>query len=292
MAGRNLSETALGLINSAPHIRINHIKKPVFIPYSRATELLDEMESILEHPKINRMPNILIVARPDNGKTELLREFLVRHPAEERRKLDAIYAPVIYIQSPPGPDENLFLERLLRMLGQEVKKNDSPGTKLNQLLEVLPKIGTKVILIDELNALLAGSATKQRFFLNMLKFISNDLRISFVAAGTEDALHAISADGQNKSRFPKRILPRWQDGPEFRSLLASFEQILPLKEESHMYKGEVARKLYGMSGGVIGELSKVIKSAAEYAIEKNIEKITIDVLNNCPKNAERESDTI
>lgn len=292
MTLRNLSDTAKLLLDDSDEARVNHLKRAAFIPHSRASELLEEMEAILTHPKINRMPNMLILARPDNGKTELLREFLARHPAEERRKLDAIYAPVIYIQSPPGPDENFFLDRMLRMLGQEVKKNDNPNTKLNLLLDILPKIETKVILIDEVNALLAGSGTKQRFFLNMLKYMSNDLQISFVAAGTEDARHAVQADSQIKSRFPERILPLWQDGQEFRTLLASFEHILPLKEESFLHKGEVARKLYGMSGGVIGELARVLKSAAQFAIEQKIERITIDVLNNCRSDVRNKSDTI
>ena len=292
MRTRNISKTAEGALMLSDEQRIEHINNSVFISYEKANEILSEMEELLIHPKINRMPNILIVARSNNGKTEILKEFLKRHPAEERRELDAIYAPVVYVQSPPGPTEHLFLDNLLRMLCVGVKQNDSSDKKLVQLLDILRKIGTKIILIDELNALLAGSVTKQRFFLNMLKYISNDLQISIVAAGTKEAMYAVATEKQIESRFPTRILPRWQEDKDFQRLLKSFEYVLPLKYESEIHKGEISRKLYGLSDGVIGEVSKILKSAAKYAIENGVEKITMDVLAKCDRRGEQNSELI
>lgn len=279
---RKLSPRAQELLIASDDERIAHIDKAVFIPYPRAAEILAEMEDLLTHPKINRMPNLLLVARSDNGKTEILREFLKRHPAEDRTDMDVVYAPVVYIQSPPGPNENLFLNKFLMMLGVPVRQNDTPDRKLLQLTEILPRIQTRILLIDELNALLAGSVTKQRFFLNMLKYLSNDLQISIVAAGTADALQAVRSDMQIQSRFPARILPRWQQGEDFRKLLYSFEYVLPLKFASEIYKGELPAVLYGMSEGGIGRLATTIRSAAKHAIQTKVEKITLDVIRSCP----------
>ncbi|MGZ0077178.1 TniB family NTP-binding protein [Methylomonas sp. MS20] len=284
MSGNNrrLSQRAVELLNSSDEERLTHIDKPFFIPYQRASELLAEMEDLLEHPKVNRMPNFLIVGRSDNGKTEVLREFLKRHPAEDRCGYDTAYAPVIYIQSPPGPSEHIFLNNLLMLLGAVVKPNDSSDRKLLQLLAILPRLQTKILMVDELNALLAGSATKQRFMLNMLKFISNELQICIVAAGTLEAEHAIRSDAQLQSRFPLRTLPRWQQGEDFRRLLYNFEYILPLKLPSEIYKGEIASKLYGLSEGVIGEVAKILRSAAKQAIKNGEERISMEVITSCP----------
>ena len=278
---RKLSPRAQELLSVSNEERLTHIDKPVFIPYTRAAELLAEMEDLLEHPKVNRMPNMLILARSNNGKTEVLREFLKRHPAEERRDHDKVYAPVIYIQSPPGPSEHIFLNKLFMMLCVPVRQNDSSDRKLMQLMDILRGVQTKILLVDELNALLAGSVTKQRFFLNMLKYLSNELQISIVAAGTAEAEHAINSDAQLRSRFPSRILPRWQEGGEFRKLLYNFEYVLPLKLASELYKGEIARKLYGLSEGVIGELATILRSAAKHAIQTGEEKITMDIISGC-----------
>lgn len=280
-APRKLSEKAQALLEAADEERLRHIDKPVFIPYPRATALLAEMEDLLSHPQSNRMPNILIAARSNNGKTELLREFLTRHPAEDRMDCDAVFAPVVYVQSPPGPTEHVFLDQMLMMFGLPVRRNEASDTKLGQVMEVLRLAQTRVLLIDELNALLAGSVTKQRFFLNMLKYISNELRISIVAAGTQDAIQAVKSDNQIENRFPVRILPRWQEGEEFRRLLFSFEYILPLREPSELHRGELARKLYGLCDGVIGELASIIRSAAKQAIRSQQERITVDALEQC-----------
>lgn len=288
---RKLSERALQLLNASDDERIEHIDRSVFIPYPKAVELLAEMEDLLVHPKTNRMPNMLIVGRSDNGKTEILREFLKRHPAEDRRECDAAYAPVVYIQSPPGPSEHIFLNKMLIMLGVTPRQNEASDRKLMQLMEILRRVQTRVILIDELNALLAGSVTKQRFFLNMLKYLSNELQISIVAAGTQDAAQAVRSDVQIESRFPQRLLPRWQENDAFRRLLSSFEYVLPLKEVSQIHRGEVARRLYGLSEGVIGELAKTLRSAAKHAIRTGIERISIEIIETCPHVARRADTT-
>lgn len=278
---RMISTRATELLTASDQERLNHIEKEVFITYPKAAEILAEMEDLLSHPRVNRMPNLLIVGRSDNGKTELLKEFLKRHPAEERADMDVTYAPVVYIQSPPGPSEHLFLNTLLMMLGVTLRSNEASDQKLLRIMKILKDVQTRILMVDELNALLAGSVTKQRFFLNMLKYLSNELQISIVAAGTLDAQQAVRSDAQITSRFPARTLPRWQEGEDFRKLLRSFEYVLPLKEASDLHKGEVARALYGHSEGLIGNLAKVIKSAAKYAIKSQIEKINMESIANC-----------
>lgn len=90
---RQLSKRALELLDASDEERLIHIEKPVFFPYKHASDILEEMEDLLIHPKTNRMPNLLIVGRSDNGKTEILKEFLKRHPAEDRPEFDSVFAP-------------------------------------------------------------------------------------------------------------------------------------------------------------------------------------------------------
>lgn len=273
--GRKLSPRATELLDASSEERIAHIKKQVFIPYPRAKAILDEMEQLLIHPVSHRPPNILIVARSQNGKTELLREFLSRHPAQELREGDAIYAPVLYLQSPPGPDERVFLRSALELLGVEAKYNEDPGEMLVRVVNVLRKVKTKVLLLDELNSMLAGSVRKQLFMMNMLKYISNATNISIVAAGTKDAAQILSTDEQLESRFPSRPLPRWEEtGTEFGKLLASFEFILPLRKTSNLQNIQIRKLVYGLSEGLIGGAAKTIKDGAVSAIESGEESIT------------------
>ncbi len=49
-------------------------------------------------------------------------------------------------------------------------------------------------IIDEVHHLLAGSHRDQRRALNLLKFLTNELKIVIVAVGTSDAFHALQTD--------------------------------------------------------------------------------------------------
>lgn len=278
---RKLSAKAQEMLGASDEERRAHIDRRLYIPYRTATEFLEEMEDILNHPTTNRMPNMLIVGRSNSGKTELLQEFQRLHPAEVRPQLDSAYVPVFYIQAPPGPMESLFLSTLLAKFGVEAKRNESAENLLSHVMQVLSRVQTKVLLVDELNALLAGSSTKQRFFLNMLKYIGNELRISIVAAGTNEAAFALQSDAQLESRFPQRLLPRWENNKEFRQLLASFESVLPLRQPSNLVARDVAAKIYGLSEGVLGDVAKLIRSAAKMAVGTT-EMITGEVIDNCP----------
>ncbi|NAW50117.1 hypothetical protein GNY06_01505 [Elizabethkingia argentiflava] len=47
------------------------------------------------------------------------------------------------------------------------------------------------MIIDEINHVLAGTISKQRLFLNVIKYLSNELNIPLVCSGTKLAFNAI-----------------------------------------------------------------------------------------------------
>jgi hypothetical protein len=162
------------------------------------------------------MQCLLVYADPNSGKTALLRRYCKLHPINQNWDRDAIHAPVIGIEI-RSPDEGALYD---------VEK------KRHQVLTILEKIGTRQLLIDELNAVIAGPLLKQRKFLIALKNLLNELEMTAFATGTPDARIALVPDPQLESRFEMEELQRWTDGEEFRKLLESFECRLPLREQS------------------------------------------------------------
>ncbi|EDQ02938.1 TniB [Sulfitobacter indolifex HEL-45] len=63
-------------------------------------------------------------------------------------------------------------------------------------LSHLHDMDLKMIMIDEVHNLLAGSYREQRRFLNMLGFLANDLCASLVVFGVNGAVDAIRGDEQ------------------------------------------------------------------------------------------------
>lgn len=275
--GRLLTARARELLPASSEERIAHIKKEVFISYPRAKELLDEMEDLLTHPKTTRPPNILMLGRSNNGKSQILQEFKKRHPADERPFGDTTHAPVIFLQAPPTPNEKLFLDRALRVFNIEPRKSSTDGEKLDLFLVQLRACETRILLIDELHSILAGPIHKQLGVLNTFKYISNESGVSIVAAGTGAALDVFANEPELANRFANRPLPIWELDLEFRKLLQKFEGVLPLRQASLLSQPAMAKALIDLSDGTIGSIAAAVRDSAIAAIETGVEAITLDI---------------
>ena len=130
-----------------------------------------------------------------------------------------------------------------------------------------------MLVIDELHNVLAGRGDTRREFLNVLRFLGNELRIPLVGVGTREAYMAIRSDDQLENRFEPFALPRWEPNDEARALLASFAAAFPLRRRSMIDTEEMARYLLTRSEGTIGELTRLLTDAAVAAIETGEEAI-------------------
>jgi type II secretory pathway predicted ATPase ExeA len=225
------------------------------------------------------MPNLLIVGDTNIGKTMIVKKFQRMYPMDENRNGNAIVYPVLYIQAPPEPSITQFLNLILDEINAPFKPNDRKEKKKYQVLKILPQIGLKILIIDEIHHILAGSLNVQKQFINYIKFFGNQLEIPIVGVGILDAYHAVYNDEQLSNRFERVKLERWKYSEEYLKLLASFEKHINLKNRSNLIAEEISKKILLMSEGIIGEISTIINKAGVVAIETGEEKITIDILN-------------
>jgi type II secretory pathway predicted ATPase ExeA len=276
--GEHLSAAARAALDLPASARIERIRRPRWIGYTRAKQLLDKLDDLLTHPKTHRMPNLLIVGDTNAGKTMLANRFVQLHPADKTLAGEAVIIPVLAIQAPPEPDEGRFYNAIFEALSTPYNPRERVAQKQIQVLRLLKRIGLRMLIIDEVHNVLTGSVTKQRQFLNVLKYLGNDLQIALVGLGTKEALRALQADPQLANRFEPAALPPWQLDREFQMLLASFEQVLPLRKPSRLANEKIARKLLALSEGSLGELSVLLTSAAIYAVRSGTERINEKVL--------------
>lgn len=277
---QHLMESLWPLLDKSIEKKIHYIQSDRWIGYSKANEILQKMDDLLTHPKVDRMPSMMVVGATNNGKTQLLNRFLKNHPPSQNYGGEKIIAPVIGIEAPPGPSDSAFYGAILKRLYEKVPKQSADDIR-DKACEVLEKVQTRVLVIDELHNILAGASRKQQLMLNAIKFLSNTLKLSIVGGGTENLINAVSVDSQLENRLKPQRLPLWRDGEEFDSLLESYEYILPLKKPSNLTSTRLATKILAMSEGTIGEISALINAAAIYALEKGDERITPEALNKC-----------
>ncbi len=269
----------LELLDKDNKEKIREIKRERFITYPKASAILQTLESLLDHPDKYRMPNLLLVAESNNGKTSLLRKFWRTHPPTDGINQAAF--PVVFILAPPTPDLNWLYNSILSYLLVPFKHSDPPSKKEAQIVDYFAKVGTRMLIIDEIQHVLGGSALKQRAFLNGLKNIGTSLKIPIVLSGTRDALMATTTDTQTSSRFQSVFLPVWQLDQDFGRFLASLERTLPLKKSSILASETLAPRIHDESEGYLGEIVEVVSKAAEYAILSGTERITLKEIRDC-----------
>ena len=146
----------------------------------------------------------------------------------------------------------------------------------------------KILIIDELHNLLAGNNNVQREFLNVLRFIGNEMQVSIVGVGIKDAYLAIRSDDQLENRFEPFILPLWQNDNEFSKLLKSITMVLPLQKPSLLLDAEVRSIILSRSEGTIGEIMTLLTRAACEAIISGQEFIDRTILEKTKYNSPSE----
>jgi Bacterial TniB protein len=252
--------------------RLRYARADRWIGYTRAAEALDQLEALFAWPSRQRMPNLLLTGPTNNGKSMIIEKFRrshlpVSHPDREE-------IPVLVVQMPSDPSVGRFYTALLAATGAPLPARQYRLADLEQLaLRVLRAAGVRVLVIDELHNVLGGRGDRRREFLNLIRFLGNELRIPLAGVGTREAYLAIRSDDQLENRFAPFILPRWEAGDDACSLLASFAASFPLRRASRIATTEMAAYLLTRSEGTIGELARLLTDAAVAAIESGEEAI-------------------
>lgn len=266
--------------------RIEKILSNNWIGYTRSNQILNSLEMLLRFPPSDRMQNLLIIGESNNGKTTIAKRFLNLNPPylsteinnETNFTFEAIVRPVVMIQCPHIPHEKRLYYNILDEMNFPYRKTAKAEDLGKIVISALRDLKVKVLVLDEIHHILSGSPIKQREFLSLIKYISNQARISLVGLGTNEANYALNADNQLATRFDKMVISRWKYDADFIRLLATIEKILPLNNGSNLIESKISKELFRMSYGIIGEVIKICKLSAVKAIESGEERITIEIL--------------
>ncbi len=271
----NLHTDTRKVLGESQEDRVNHLYGDRFIMYPLAKQIIAEVEELMNRPKKSRMECRLIIGASNNGKTSIIRKLERLHPPTDGIEEDAL--PIVSVLAPTTPDISALYDRILNYILIPFKKNDPLTKKEMEIKYHFGNLGVKILVIDEIHNILSGSVSRQKAFMNAIKNLNNDLRISIVLVGIKDALNATSTDDQIKSRFRPILLPRWKLDRDFISLLASVEKTLPLKRASNLAGDrEMAETILDLSEGLIGEMAAIINNMAAKAIKTGKEKLTAE----------------
>ncbi len=274
----HLHPDARAVLQSSLEDRLEFVRRDRFIEYPAAEAILRDLADVVTYPRVQRPPCRAVIADSDNGKTSLTSELIKRNPVV----LDATGNPitkVLWAECPPAPDEGRLFSSILTAL-DVLHRPDAAPERLEAIVsQELIAHQTTTLVIDELHAMLNGTARNQRLFMAALKRLSNTRNISVVCCGTQEVTRALATDPQFMTRFQKLALPRWQANEDFQRLLVSFEMFVPLPKPSGLSQGRLVQLIYMKSARTIGSVRAIVRAAAEMALREGEDRITYALLD-------------
>ena len=275
MIGDYLVPEARSALDLPVEERLAVIDKDIYIPHPKAEHILDSIDRLLSRPTNGRL-GMLISGPSGSGKSTLFKVFTKKHPRVRLTDYDNI--PVLRVETPEVPGGRRFLGAMLEAFGLDDYDKTGFETRKIRVKKELEGCKVKLVLVDEIHNLLAGSAKLKEETCNLLKNLTNTFNLPMVLAGTERAEHVFRYDAQLVSRFPVFRLPVWTDGKAYRLFLKMLESTIPLRQPSGLSSAELAPYILKQSNGVLADIVLAVKSAARLAVLDGSEKVTIDLL--------------
>jgi len=249
--------------------RFRRIWKPCWIDYPMASEGLARLDRLYRLPKSHRPKGALIVGDPNMGKTSLVREFQRAKNPKIDPKEELTRVPVVYIQSPPTADGAGIYTAILRALNAPFRAGSRILEKQDQVLSLLGKLDTKVLVIAEMHNMLDGKVDQRGIYMNVLRHLSNDLQLSIVGVGTTSVLRAVQTDQQLGSRMEPFRLRNWKFGTDYCNFIFNICAHAGISNFDAIRNKAFLDRIHRLSGGLTGETWELMGRLIETAFDNN-----------------------
>lgn len=273
------TQTSFSMMGDIDEERIDRIWKPFWINYPEGTRALRHLEWILKQPKSHRTQSSLITAEPAAGKTAIAMQFTKMANPPHKIGDDDKHIPVVYVQSPPDGKAAGLYTAILKKIGVLYQTTWHVARKQDQVLLMLTKFRTRMLIIDELHTMLSGNINERSVYMSVLKHLSTELQIPIVGIGTKEALRAIQTDEQFASRFEPYRIDKWAADEEYVRFLIQICRHAGFKDTSLLKGKPFVRRVHTLSKGLTGETWKLMSRLIEYAETEGSGKLTPDMLD-------------
>lgn len=268
------------LLDADLRTRIRAIKEDRWVSYAKANEALVLLDDLLDTPKKDRMPGLVIWGDTNNGKSSIVKRFARLNPPDDNPQGESVHYPVLLLQLPEKPDLRSFYSDVLKKMHATYRSSNQIGNLRDQAIRLLEDCDVRMIIIDELhNALLAGEKSREQIFV-MIRYLINELKIPIVCSGLDKAVLALQTDHQLSNRFEAFHLPYWENGLEFRKFLHNYQKVLPLAEESNLATSHLADIIFRKTNATVGEFILLLEKSAVAALRNGGERIDEEAIEN------------
>lgn len=257
----------------------DRIWSPCWIDYPAGQAGLKHLDRIFKQPKSYRPQCCLIVGEPAAGKTTLARQFVrsINPPRQSGDKSSCM--PIVYVQSPPKADAAALYTNILREVNAPYQATWQIARKQDQVLRLLTNLKTRMLIIDELHCMLAGHFNERTVYMNVLKFLSNELQIPLVGIGTREVHRAIQTDQQFGNRFEPYTLEAFKPDKDYVRFMVQICKRANFHDVDLLQKTKFVQRIHAMTKGLTGETWKLICRLIYFAETEGNGKLKMEMLN-------------
>lgn len=257
----------------ADNERIAWIRMDRWLGFPKAENVRTTLDTMLRYPPRTRMPCLLIYGQTGMGKSRIVERFEAGNPRGFNDTTETATIPVVAVQLPPQPTDGEFYGEVLEKLGAGFAGRGDVQRARQLTRRIMWQVGARMLILDEINHMLACTPRQQRVFLNTLRYLANDLQIPIVCTGNHEARAALLTDAALAERFDAVELVRWQNDEPFRLLMVTFAAILPLRKRSQLEEERCRTAILDLSDGNTGRIFRLVETLAVRAIENGAERI-------------------
>ena len=234
---------------------------------------------------------LAIVGESGTGKTSVLKSFQSNHMPTRGR--EGMEIPILYASVPPMPTVKSLAGVMLAALNAPDCERGTENEKSRRLRILMRETGTRMVMIDEFQHFYdRGKRQIMLHVADWLKVLIDETRSTLVVAGLPSCRVVINENEQLARRFMASIqLPRfsWTDPRqrgEFISILEEYHTQIGKDFNLPVFHSDgMAFRFYLATGGLIGYLSKLLRTTLRNAADCRKTTITLEDLNTAHSQA-------
>ncbi|MEZ5800050.1 MAG: TniB family NTP-binding protein [Nitratireductor sp.] len=284
----HLAPGAAALANAPIETRIRAIRSDRWVGFDRARRVLRHLDGLCDHPPSTRPPGLAIYGHSGMGKTMLVEKFKRDHPPIIDHNTGVESMPVLAITLTSRPTERRIYGQILMAMGASINERLTLMELEIRTVLLLKSSNVRVLVFDEVHNLLAGTPREQRVILQLLRYLSNEIKASLVCLGVSEARDAIAGDTQLARRLDQFVLPRWKADEEFQELVTAILRSLPLRLPSAL-SSQSLRHLSRLGDGITARVFGILNELAIEAIQNGTERITDENIESWKPALEKEA---
>jgi hypothetical protein len=266
--------------------RLAHHSRLVVITTSTIRQVITQGRRLTY---INRFADFgrggLIISGPARtGKTTALTQLgktieLVHHQRFPHHHTDI---PAIYITTPPAATHRMIAVEFARFLGLPVFGKSNMTDIVEAVCGVCVDARTSLVCVDEIHNI-SLSTRYGAEASDTLKYFAERIPATFVYAGIDVERAGLLSGPRGEQiagRFGMIRTSAFPPGQEWTALLAAVDESLRLHQHTPGTLPNLGTYLHQRTGGMIGSLLRLIRSAAIQSILDGSEQITRQSLND------------